>query len=145
MQGLSSVREFLLQRIRAGIEVPGFGHPLYPDGDPRAAKLFDLLNKYFAADARSCVSHQWPGCCQAPEHGTSDRNRFVERQGSQCQYACGGAGHGLALYVQGNGVAERIELAGQRGVIEGVEVDVGKLAQPVPGSLIPNLHVVAVP
>lgn len=52
MQGLSSVRDFLLQRIRAGIEIPGFGHPLYPDGDPRAAKLFDLLNKYFAADAR---------------------------------------------------------------------------------------------
>ena len=53
MQGLSSVRDFLLQRIRAGIEIPGFGHPLYPDGDPRAAKLFDLLNQYFAADARS--------------------------------------------------------------------------------------------
>jgi citrate synthase len=53
MQGLSSVRGFLLQRIRAGIEIPGFGHPLYPDGDPRAAKLFDLLGKYFATDARS--------------------------------------------------------------------------------------------
>jgi citrate synthase len=53
MQRLSSVRDFLLQRIRAGIEIPGFGHPLYPDGDPRAANLFDLLNQYFAADARS--------------------------------------------------------------------------------------------
>jgi citrate synthase len=52
MQGSSSVRGFLLQRIRAGIEIPGFGHPLYPDGDPRAAKLFDLLNQYFATDAR---------------------------------------------------------------------------------------------
>jgi citrate synthase len=52
MQPLASVREFLLQRIRAGIEIPGFGHPLYPDGDPRAAKLFDLLNKHFAADTR---------------------------------------------------------------------------------------------
>jgi citrate synthase len=53
MQGLASVRNFLLQRIRAGIEIPGFGHPLYPDGDPRAARLFNLLNQYFAADARS--------------------------------------------------------------------------------------------
>jgi citrate synthase len=52
MQGVSSVRDFLLQRIRAGIEIPGFGHPLYPEGDPRAAKLFGLLNKHFAADAR---------------------------------------------------------------------------------------------
>jgi citrate synthase len=52
MQGLSTVRDSLLQRIRAGIEIPGFGHPLYPDGDPRAVKLFDLLNQYFAAEAR---------------------------------------------------------------------------------------------
>jgi citrate synthase len=52
MRQLPSVREFLLHRLRAGIEISGFGHPLYPDGDPRAAKLFDLLNKYFAADAR---------------------------------------------------------------------------------------------
>lgn len=52
MQGLSSVRAFLFQRIRAGLEIPGFGHPLYPNGDPRAARLFDLLNQYFAADSR---------------------------------------------------------------------------------------------
>jgi citrate synthase len=52
MQGFPSVRDFLLQRIRAGIEIPGFGHPLYPNGDPRGAKLFALLNKYFATDAR---------------------------------------------------------------------------------------------
>jgi citrate synthase len=52
MQGLSSVRSSLLQRIRAGIEIPGFGHPLYPNGDPRAAKLLDLLNQYFAPEAR---------------------------------------------------------------------------------------------
>jgi citrate synthase len=55
MQGLSSVREFLIRRVRAGIEIPGFGHPLYPDGDPRAATLFELLNKCFAAEARSWI------------------------------------------------------------------------------------------
>jgi citrate synthase len=52
MQSVSSVRAFLLQRIRAGVEVPGFGHPLYPEGDPRAIKLFSLLKKYFPADSR---------------------------------------------------------------------------------------------
>jgi citrate synthase len=52
MQGLSSVREFILQRIRSGIEIPGFGHPLYPEGDPRTVRLFDLLNQYFPIDAR---------------------------------------------------------------------------------------------
>jgi citrate synthase len=30
-------------RLRVGEPVPGFGHPLYPDGDPRAAELLALL------------------------------------------------------------------------------------------------------
>jgi citrate synthase len=30
-------------RLRAGGPVPGFGHPLYPDGDPRATELLALL------------------------------------------------------------------------------------------------------
>jgi citrate synthase len=30
-------------RLRSGLPVPGFGHPLYPGDDPRAAKLFELL------------------------------------------------------------------------------------------------------
>jgi citrate synthase len=30
-------------RLRADGGVPGFGHPLYPDGDPRAAVLLELL------------------------------------------------------------------------------------------------------
>ncbi|WP_328469819.1 citrate synthase family protein [Actinoplanes sp. NBC_00393] len=31
-------------RLRSGVPVPGFGHPLYPDGDPRATALFALLD-----------------------------------------------------------------------------------------------------
>jgi citrate synthase len=31
------------ERLRHGDELPGFGHPLYPDGDPRAALLLELL------------------------------------------------------------------------------------------------------
>jgi citrate synthase len=31
------------ERLRLGPAVPGFGHPLYPDGDPRAAALLALL------------------------------------------------------------------------------------------------------
>ncbi|HWS33195.1 MAG TPA: citrate/2-methylcitrate synthase [Actinoplanes sp.] len=30
-------------RQRTGVGIPGFGHPLYPAGDPRATALFDLL------------------------------------------------------------------------------------------------------
>jgi citrate synthase len=31
------------QRLKRGERIPGFGHPLYPAGDPRARLLFDLL------------------------------------------------------------------------------------------------------
>ncbi|WP_426664302.1 citrate synthase family protein [Rhodanobacter aciditrophus] len=32
------------ERLRQGDELPGFGHPLYPDGDPRAALLLCMLS-----------------------------------------------------------------------------------------------------
>jgi citrate synthase len=38
----------ITERLRRGDMPPGFGHPLYPDGDPRARLLLDLL-----AEARS--------------------------------------------------------------------------------------------
>jgi citrate synthase len=37
------------RRLRHGDRLPGFGHPLYPDGDPRATVLMRLL--YEAGDA----------------------------------------------------------------------------------------------
>jgi len=42
------VRERLAGRLRRGEEIPGFGQPLYPDGDPRARLLLEL-----AATSRS--------------------------------------------------------------------------------------------
>ena len=30
-------------RLALGSPIPGFGHPLYPDGDPRARALFEAL------------------------------------------------------------------------------------------------------
>ncbi|MDI6100799.1 citrate synthase [Actinoplanes sp. NEAU-A12] len=38
------------ERLRSGVMVPGFGHTLYPAGDPRAAALFDLLDDGPARD-----------------------------------------------------------------------------------------------
>lgn len=32
------------ERLRRGEELPGFGHPLYPEGDPRAALLLRMLD-----------------------------------------------------------------------------------------------------
>ncbi|HEV2387962.1 MAG TPA: citrate synthase family protein [Candidatus Acidoferrales bacterium] len=35
-------RQVIANRLRRGEHIPGFGHPLYPDGDPRAAFLLRL-------------------------------------------------------------------------------------------------------
>jgi citrate synthase len=51
-------------RIEAGLPVPGFGHPLYPAGDPRAAALLDafpLTPEYQAIlDATLAVTGERP-------------------------------------------------------------------------------------
>jgi citrate synthase len=39
----SRVRLVIAERLRRGERLPGFGHRLYPDSDPRAVALFSLL------------------------------------------------------------------------------------------------------
>ena len=39
------VRGTLAERLRRGETIDGFGHSLYPDGDPRAALFLDMLPK----------------------------------------------------------------------------------------------------
>ena len=41
----------LAARLRRGESIHGFGHPLYPEGDPRAAVLFELLGERYAKSA----------------------------------------------------------------------------------------------
>jgi len=50
MRRSRDLRGAVAARLRRGESVDGFGHPLYPDGDPRAAALFDLLS---ASQAKS--------------------------------------------------------------------------------------------
>ncbi|MHB8625006.1 MAG: citrate synthase [Aggregatilineales bacterium] len=42
----SDVREVIADRLRRGERIPGFGHRLYPDGDPRAVFLLELTKRY---------------------------------------------------------------------------------------------------
>jgi citrate synthase len=37
-------------RLRSGEEIPGFGHPLYPGGDPRARLILQVLAEDFPAE-----------------------------------------------------------------------------------------------
>jgi citrate synthase len=45
-----SARAVIHARLRAGEEIPGFGHPLYPRGDPRARLIMQLLREEFPAE-----------------------------------------------------------------------------------------------
>lgn len=45
-QNASDYRQLVAARLRSFGHVPGFGHPLYPDGDPRAQKLITLAKTY---------------------------------------------------------------------------------------------------
>lgn len=40
-------RQVVAERLRRGEPIPGFGHPLYPQGDPRAATLFAMAAELF--------------------------------------------------------------------------------------------------
>lgn len=45
-------REVVQERSRRGEEVPGFGHPLYPDGDPRGARLLAAAHEHSPRNPR---------------------------------------------------------------------------------------------
>jgi citrate synthase len=42
---VKQVRSAIAGRLRRGDSIPGFGHPLYPQGDPRARTLLDLISQ----------------------------------------------------------------------------------------------------
>ena len=43
-----AARRVIAERLRRGERIPGFGHPLYQNGDPRAAFLLDRLRADYA-------------------------------------------------------------------------------------------------
>jgi citrate synthase len=56
-------RAAFAERLRQGGPIAGFGHPLYPDGDPRAAALLEL--------ARTSGHAAWPHIREAWKAGVS--------------------------------------------------------------------------
>ena len=47
----TQARDAVVARLREGQIIPGFGHTLYPQGDPRGRLLMDLLPRYFPHSA----------------------------------------------------------------------------------------------
>jgi|SRR5579871_4029107 len=56
---LAAAKAELTARLRRGERIPGFGHPLYPDGDPRAALLLQLARASRDRAAWQSVRHAW--------------------------------------------------------------------------------------
>lgn len=50
-QTLEQIRPVMTARLRRGEQLPGFGHKLYPDGDPRAQILLKLLAQHYGDTA----------------------------------------------------------------------------------------------
>lgn len=50
-------RAVLVNRLRRGETLPGFGHPLYPDGDPRAALLLKMAEAAGNKQAWRLIRH----------------------------------------------------------------------------------------
>ena len=47
LENAQSALAVIHARLRSGEEIPGFGHPLYPGGDPRAKLILQLLAEDF--------------------------------------------------------------------------------------------------
>jgi citrate synthase len=68
-----NLRQFLAKRLRMHGQLPGFGHPLYPNGDPRAALLLSLAQ----ADGKGSLTDLAAGMIEVAgeltgEHPTLD-------------------------------------------------------------------------
>jgi citrate synthase len=54
----------LADRLRRGERIEGFGHPLYPKGDPRARLLLDLLDESFPKSKELAFAHALAAAAQ---------------------------------------------------------------------------------
>jgi citrate synthase len=51
------VRATIANRLRRGEQLPGFGHRLYPEGDPRAKALLELTAKAYPDSSTTALAH----------------------------------------------------------------------------------------
>jgi citrate synthase len=64
------IRKAIGERLRRGESVVGFGHPLYPGGDPRAKLLMELLGKRFPKSPELAFAR---GVAKAGEEVTAEK------------------------------------------------------------------------
>jgi citrate synthase len=124
-----SVRQVLVGYLKRGEGIPGFGHALYPGGDPRAAELFRLMRQAFpkspviaqsAALTREAVSF----VNQAPTIDVAlvvlARLLNLPEDGALTLFALGRSvgwiGHALEQYQTGEMIRPRARYVGETGI-----------------------------
>ena len=114
-------------RLREGTPIDGFGHPLYPDGDPRAHELFALLEKNYrrsaeltfardVADAGRSILGSHPSLDFAL--ATVSRVLGLPTNSGLVLFAIGRTigwiGHAIEQYAKGELIRPRARYAGER-------------------------------
>jgi citrate synthase len=61
----TDITAYLSDRLRRGERIPGFGHPFYSTGDPRALFLLDLLQQQFPDSPMLALAHKVSHAVQA--------------------------------------------------------------------------------
>lgn len=119
-------RAALAERLRQGMEISGFGHPLYRDTDPRAAEIFALLRARYSrsselkfaldvADAATRLLHQHPSLDFAL--ATAARVLGLPRGSGLTIFAIGRTigwiGHAMEQYATGQLIRPRARYVGE--------------------------------
>jgi citrate synthase len=68
---------------KKGISPPGFGHPLYPHGDPRALPLLDIARRYAEGTRAATAKRARTILAIADEVAASERDTKASQRGSK--------------------------------------------------------------
>lgn len=58
----AGICQVMAGRLKRGEAIPGFGHPLYPDGDPRGKALLELISRFCPRSPAVTLATK---CCEA--------------------------------------------------------------------------------
>ncbi|MEM1205326.1 MAG: citrate/2-methylcitrate synthase [Acidobacteriota bacterium] len=122
---VGSPRRVLADRLRRGEAVPGFGHPVYPGGDPRCRTLLDLVTEGWPGDPHVNLALDLRAAGQEllGEHPTVDlalaltaRVLGLPRHAAMTLFALGRTagwiGHALEQYARGQLIRPRARYVG---------------------------------
>jgi citrate synthase len=118
-------------RLQRGESIDGFGHPLYPDGDPRAAALLDLLHASSAPSAELAFLHAFARAAADAGRGHPNLDFALASVGRVLRLPPGAAlavfavgrtigwiGHAIEQYATGQLIRPRARYVGVRPAVD---------------------------